>query len=48
MDEPTSALNDALADKILDYIVNEPHLTVVCISHNSGWVNSFDKHVELG
>lgn len=48
MDEPTSALNDALANKILDYIVNEPNLTVVCISHNSDWINSFDKHVVLG
>lgn len=47
MDEPTSALNDALANKILDYIVNEPNLTVVCISHNSDWINSFDKHVVL-
>jgi len=48
LDEPTSALNDALSNKILDYIVNDPNLTVVCISHNSDWFNSFDKHVVLG
>lgn len=48
MDEPTSALNDALSNKILDYIVNDSNLTVVCISHNLDWVSSFDKHVVLG
>lgn len=47
LDEPTSALNVKLSDKILDYLLDKEDLTVVCISHNPDWVKSFDKHVSL-
>ena len=47
LDEPTSALNVQLSNKILEYILDKENLTVVCISHNPDWIKSFDKHISL-
>ena len=47
LDEPTSALNDSLSKKILEYFVNKDDLTVVCISHNPKWIKSFDNHIQI-
>lgn len=40
LDEVTSALDDLLKQKVVDYLCRDPDLTVVVISHDSVWMHN--------
>jgi ATP-binding cassette, subfamily B, bacterial PglK len=47
LDEPTSALNAELADKIMNSLLCNVNKTIVCISHTQKWSKLFDKNIVL-
>ena len=47
LDEPTSALDKDSKKKVMDFVFNDPQLTVLSASHDKEWINRCNIIIEL-
>ena len=47
LDEPTSALDPDSKKLVIDYILNDPEITIVSVSHDPEWTNLFPLKIDL-
>jgi len=47
LDEPTSALDASTRDLVIKQVLHNPSLTVLAASHDSAWIRSSQKNIQL-
>ena len=47
LDEPTSALDAASIELMIRYLKNQNEVTMLAVSNDAGFINAFDRKVEV-